>query len=74
MHLTANNIDAIAEVAKQLLGRDHPLTDLIFSLRADPELSQEAWRVIESLPDAQRKAFAAMVAQRMETPVSGTLH
>ncbi|MEO0411408.1 MAG: hypothetical protein AAF221_06185 [Pseudomonadota bacterium] len=74
MHLTGNNIDAIAEVAVSLLGRDHPLTDLIFSLRADPDLSREAWRVIESLPEEQRKTFAAMVAERMQTPVIGTVH
>lgn len=74
MHLTHNNINAIAEVADTLLGRQHPLTELIKSLTADPDLSGEAWRVIESLPDEQRKIFAAMVAQRMVTPHTGTLH
>lgn len=74
MHLTANNIDAIAEVADTLLGRHHPLTDLIHALRADPDLSEEAWRVIEALPDEQRKTFAALVAQRLETPSFGTIH
>ena len=74
MHLNDNNIDAIAEVADTLLGKHHPLTELIRALSADPDLSQEAWRAIESLPDEQRKAFAAMVAQRMLTPDTGTLH
>lgn len=74
MHLTANNIDAIAEVAASLLGLDHPLTHLIYSLRSDPELSSEAWRVVEALPEEQRKTFAAMVAQRLKTPLTGTLH
>lgn len=74
VHLTHNNIDAITEVADTLLGKRHPLTELIRALTADPELSSEAWRVIESLPEEQRKIFAAMVAQRMETPIGGTVH
>lgn len=74
MHLSANNIDAIAEVADTLLGKRHPLTELIHALRADPDLSQEAWRVIEALPDDQRKTFAALVADRMPVPPQGTLH
>ncbi|MEM1019031.1 MAG: hypothetical protein ACFBZ9_08270 [Sphingomonadales bacterium] len=74
MHLTHNNIDALAEVADTLLGKHHPISDLIRSLRADPDLSQEAWRAIESLPEEQRKTFAALVAQRLHIYASDTIH
>lgn len=74
MHLTNNNIEAIAEVADTLLGKRHPLTELIRTLSLDPDLHEEAWRAIEALPEEQRKIFAAMVAERMATPAAGTLH
>jgi len=65
MHLSHNNIEAIAEVADEILGCDHPVTCLIRAIHTDPALAHEAWAAIEALPEFARKAIAGMVAQRL---------
>jgi len=74
MHLREHNIKIISEVADILLGEHHPITELIRSLSLDPDLSQEAWRALDALPDDQRKIFAAMVAERIGPAPNQTLH
>ncbi|MEM6681051.1 MAG: hypothetical protein AAF607_02310 [Pseudomonadota bacterium] len=74
MHLRHSNIEAITEVADILLGERHPITELIRAISLDPELSQEAWRALETLPDEQRKVFAAMVAERVGPRPHQTIH
>lgn len=75
MHLTPNNIAAIAEVADQILGKDHEVTKAIRSLLIDPESRPVVWSMIEGLPVDQRRILAAMIAERMDdTPPTDTIH
>ena len=75
MHLTPNNIAAIAEVADQILGKDHVITKAIRSLLIEPESRAKVWSMIEGLPGDQRRILAAMIAERMDTsPLNDTLH
>ena len=75
MHLTPNNIEAIAQVAEQILGPEHEVTLAIRAINLDPEEAPYAWSLIEALPVDQRRIIAAMVMERMDTtPPSDTLH
>jgi|GEM_PF-2018960 len=75
MHLTPNNIEAIAQVAEQILGPDHEVTIAIRAILLDPDDAHHAWDLIEGLPADQRRIIAAMVMERMDmTPPSDMLH
>lgn len=75
MHLSPNNIAAIAEVADQILGPAHPVTQLIRAIPLSPDGGKEAWAAIEALPHDQRRILAAMVAERMDmTPPTASIH
>ncbi|MGD8326634.1 MAG: hypothetical protein PVF65_06935 [Sphingomonadales bacterium] len=75
MHLTPNNIEAIAQVAEQILGPEHEVTLAIRAINLDPDEAPRAWALLEALPADQRRIIAAMVMERMDdTPPSDMLH
>ncbi len=59
------NIPAIVNAIEQVLGAAHPIALTVHAAASDPDLAQEAWKAIESLPTDQRRAIAGILASTM---------
>ena len=57
-----SNIPAIVNAIEQVLGAGHPIANTVKAAATDPDLAQEAWQAIESLPETQRRAIAGILA------------
>ena len=59
------NVPAIVSAIEQVLGAGHPIAHTVQAAAADPDLAQEAWQAIESLPTTQRRAIAGILASTL---------
>ncbi len=59
------NIPVIVNAIELVLGVAHPIALTVQAAANDPDLAREAWDAIESLPTAQRRAIAGILAGTM---------